>query len=147
MSCNSSSSPRRKRARLALAAALVAVGCSGGAPFKFTGTRLDNVAQVRLTRSGFNFLTASHLNDILAALNPGTLAIPCSDVPIKTNTCFLGNTLGTKFEALIGDNNFSGACEQSEKTPVQLQFKSVTWQLEPELDGCLLRLLACAAEV
>jgi hypothetical protein len=131
MSFNSSSSPRRKRARLALAAALVAVGCSGGAPFKFTGTRLDNVAQVRLTRSGFNFLSASHLNDILAALNPGTLAIPCSDVPIKANTCFLGNTLGTKFEALIGDNNFSGACEQSERTPVQLQFKSVTWQLEP----------------
>src|SRR5207253_6124875 len=92
------SRPRRKRARLALAAALVAVGCSGGSgggcgsscggafktvdsqghPFKFTGTRLDNVAQVRLTKSGFNFLNASHLNDILGAIKNGEgLSIPC----------------------------------------------------------------------
>ncbi len=62
------SRPRPRRARLALVAALVAVGCSGGngggcgsscggafktknpdgTPIKFTGSRLDNVAQVRV---------------------------------------------------------------------------------------------------
>jgi len=70
----------RRRGRLALAAALVAAGCSGstgggcgsscggafktvdasGAPIRYTGTRIANVAQVRLTRSGFTFLDAGH---------------------------------------------------------------------------------------
>ena len=95
------SRPRRKRARLALAAALIAVGCSGGSgggcgnscggafltknpdgtPFKYTGDRLDNVAQVRLTQHAFNnFLTAQKLNDIVASVG-GTsgLHIPCID--------------------------------------------------------------------
>src|SRR5437764_5219178 len=107
MSSTNSPSPRRKRARLALAAALVAVGCSGGSgggcgsscggafktvdnqghPFKLNGTRLDNVAQVRLTKSGFNFLDATHLNDVLGQFSSGTLSVPCIEKPISTNTC------------------------------------------------------------
>src|SRR6266851_5134749 len=83
-----SSSPRRRRVRIALAAALIAAGCSGGGggcgsscggafktvddqgrPFPTPGDRLDNVAQVRLTKSGFDFLNAAHLNEVLASLN------------------------------------------------------------------------------
>src|SRR5260370_2803706 len=103
------SRPRRGRARLARVAALVAVGCSGstgggcasscggafktkdeaGNSIKFSGTRLDNVAQVRLTRSGFTFLHADHLNDVVAALNntsPG-FSIPCIDAGTIFNAC------------------------------------------------------------
>jgi hypothetical protein len=89
MSSTELSRPPRKRARLALAAALVAVGCSGGTgggcgnscggafrtkddngkPIKYTGTRLDNVAQLRVTTSGFTWLNAAHLNDVVGALN------------------------------------------------------------------------------
>jgi hypothetical protein len=99
------SSPRRKRARLALAAALVAVGCSGGTgggcgtscggafrtkddqghPIKFNGTRVDNAAQVRLTQSGFNFLNASHLNDIVGALNGESAIVQSFAAPAGTN--------------------------------------------------------------
>lgn len=83
------SRPRTRRARLALAAALVAVGCSGGTgggcghscggafrtqddngkAIKYAGSRLDNVAQLRVTTSGFNFINAAHLNDVVGALN------------------------------------------------------------------------------
>jgi hypothetical protein len=106
MSSTESSRSRAKRARLALAAALIAVGCSGGTgggcgsscggafktadaqgnPIKYTGSRLDNVAQVRVTRSGFNFLDATHLNDILSTLNGDSSLSQSFTAPAGTNT-------------------------------------------------------------
>src|SRR5512141_2495563 len=109
MSSTELSRPRRKRARLALAAALVAVGCSGGTgggcgsscggafktkddqgnPIKYTGTRLSNVAQVRVTQSGFSFLNAEHLNDVIGQLNAsaGGLKIGCIDAGTLLDVC------------------------------------------------------------
>ena len=145
------SRPRARRARLALAAALVAVGCSGstgggcgpscggvfktvdasGAPIHYTGTRLANVAQVRLTRSGFNFLNADHLNDILGALNSGTaggFTIPCIDAGTLLNAC-VGST-GFHFSAIVGDENFNNTCEAGEGGKLFLTFKDVAWTLD-----------------
>src|SRR6185436_2059597 len=82
------SRPRQKRVRLACLAVFIAAGCSGGGggcgsscggAFRtaddhgnkiiYNGDRLSNVAQVRLTKSGFDFLDAKNLNSILGALN------------------------------------------------------------------------------
>src|SRR5207253_1024696 len=115
------------RRRMALAAALVAAGCSGsgsgcgsscggafetadsqGRPFRFAGQRLDNAAQLRVTRSGLDFLDATHLNGLLAALNASgsDLAIPCFDAGTVLSC---GQTLGlTQITAVAGDSNFNG---------------------------------------
>ena len=145
------SRPRPRRARLALAAALVAVGCSGstgggcgsscggvfktvdasGAPIHYTGTRLANVAQVRLTKSGFAFLNADHLNDILGALNSGTsggFTIPCIDAGTVLDAC-VGST-GFHFSAIVADQNFNNTCDAAEGGKLYLSFKDVAWSLD-----------------
>lgn len=143
-----SSRPRGKRVRLALAAALVAAGCSGGGgcgtscggafktvgdqghPIRFTGARLDNVAQVRLTRSGFNFLNASHLNEILGALNSGAgLSMPCIEKDNLLDACL--GSFGLRFSILAGDTNFDGSCDGADATPLHIAFKDVSWILVP----------------
>ena len=147
------SRPRSKRARLALAAALVAVGCSGstgggcasscggvfktvdssGNPIHYTGTRLANVAQVRLTRSGFTFLNANHLNDILGALNSGTaggFTIPCTPAPNPLVNACVGTT-GFYFTAIVGDENFNDVCDPGEGAKLNMTFKDVSWALDP----------------
>ena len=151
MQSTESSRPRSKRARLALAAALVAAGCSGstgggcasscggvfktvdtsGNPIHYSGTRLANVAQVRLTRSGFNFLNADHLNDILGALNSGAaggFTIPCIDAGVLSDYC-LGST-GFRFSAIVADQNFNNTCDAGEGAKLFLTFKDVQWTLD-----------------
>jgi hypothetical protein len=157
------SRPRRRRARLALVAALVAVGCSGstgggcasscggafktkdeaGNSIKFSGTRLDNVAQVRITRSGFTFLNADHLNDVVAALNntsPG-FSIPCIDAGTIFNACNVAGFIDlTRVHLIAGDSGLTGdpaRCSGDaaqrippEKTPLHLTFKDVSWILD-----------------
>ena len=167
------SRPRQRRARLALAAALVAVGCSGGSgggctsscggafktkdaqgnPIVYTGTRLSNVAQVRVTQSGFTFLNAQHLNDILTQLNAssGALSIGCIDAGTLFNACgVLGFIDITKVHLLAGDEAFTGnpkACTgdpgdpnhvppipptpKEAGTPLHITFKDVTWAMDP----------------
>ena len=152
MSSNELSRPRRRRARLALAAALFAVGCSGssgggcgsscggvfktvddsGNPIRFTGSRLANVAQVRVTKSGFSFLNADHLNDIIGALNSGTsggFTIPCIDAGTLLDACV--GTVGFHFSAIVADQNFNNTCDTGEGGKLFLNFKDVTWTLDP----------------
>jgi len=145
------SRPRRKRARLALAAALIAVGCSGstgggcgtgctafktkdanGLPIVYHGSRLDNVAQVRLTKSGFNFLNATHLNSILSDLNNGTaggFTFPCTGpiAPSALDLCSIGVT---RFTFMIADEDFNNVCGSSEGAKLYMDFKDVSWVLD-----------------
>ena len=145
------STPRRRPTRFILAAALVAVGCSssgggcagscGGAfktkdgagkPFVFTGSKLDNVAQVRVTRAGFDFLNAAHLNDLIGDLNAGTsggLSLPCVDAGVLLNACV--GTTGFHFSLVAGDTNFNGVCDPGEATPLHMTFKDVKWTMIP----------------
>ena len=162
------SRPRRKRARLALAAALVAVGCSGGTgggcasscggafkttddqgnPIKYTGTRLANVAQLRVTQSGFSFLNAEHLNDVIGQLNAsaGGLKIGCIDAGTLLDVCSPLDV--TRFHVLAGDEQFTGDPKQctgdagdpahgipptpaEPGTPLHITFKDVTWAMDP----------------
>ncbi len=146
------STPRRRHIRFILAAALVAVGCSssgggcggscGGAfktkdaqghPIVFTGSKLDNVAQVRVTRAGFDFLNAAHLNDLIGDLNAGAsggLSLPCIDGgPPLLNACVVST--GFYFSVVAGDNNFNGVCDPGETTPLHMTFKDVKWTLLP----------------
>ncbi|HUJ26786.1 MAG TPA: hypothetical protein VLW85_12255 [Myxococcales bacterium] len=136
---------------MALAAALVAVGCSGGTgggcgsscggafvtqnpdgtPFHYTGDKLANVAQVRVTRSGFNFLNATHLNDILTALNNGAaggFTIPCIDAGTLFHldlgiACF-------NFSAMVADQNFNDVCDSGEGAKLFINFKNVSWTMD-----------------
>ena len=162
------SRPRRKRARLALAAALVAVGCSGGTgggcgsscggafvtkdangnPIHYTGSRLPNVAQVRITQSGFSFLNATNLNDIVGQLNAnsGGLKIGCIDAGTLLSVCSPINV--TQFHVLAGDEGFYGTVKNcvgdpgdpahgiaptpaEAGTPLHITFKDVQWGLDP----------------
>jgi MYXO-CTERM domain-containing protein len=145
------SNPRRRHSRFILVAVLLAVGCSssgggcggscGGAfktkdaqghPIVFTGSKLDNVAQVRVTRAGFDFLNASHLNDLIGDLNAGTsggLSLPCVDAGTLLNAC-IGST-GFHFSLVAGDTNFNGVCDAGESTPLHMSFKDVKWTLLP----------------
>lgn len=106
MQSTETSRPRRRGARLALFAALAALGCPGGSgggcgsscggafktknpdgtPIKFTGSRLDNAAQVRITSSGLGFLDAAHLNDVIASLNGDSSLSQDFVAPDGTNT-------------------------------------------------------------
>jgi MYXO-CTERM domain-containing protein len=157
--------PTRKRPfRLAFAAALVAVGCSGGSggcgsscggafrtkddqgnPIVFTGTRLANVAQVRITKSGLAFLNAEHLNDVIAQLNnaAGGLQIKCIDAGVLVNACgILGFIDITRVHLLAGDEQLTGdparctgdpahGIAQEPGTPLHIQFKDVSWSVDP----------------
>ena len=140
------STPRRRSSRCLLVAALVAAGCSSsggscggsfktrdgqGHPIVFTGSKLDNVAQVRVTRQGFDFLNAAHLNDLIGDLNAGTsggLGLPCIDANEVFNACSYGIT---KMHVLAGDANFNGRCDPGESTPLHLTFKDVRWTMIP----------------
>jgi MYXO-CTERM domain-containing protein len=158
--------------RPALAALLLAAGCAGSGsgcsscggafkttgvgsdgpntPYRFQGPRIDNGAQVRLTRSAFDqLLSAPALNQVLANLGAAGLSVPClgpaavggadplpSFCACKScpagSTQLPGNFLDlTKFGLIIGDANFDGVCSPGESTPVTLQFKQVTWSLDP----------------
>lgn len=143
--------PRPRHTRFILAAALVAVGCSSsgggcggscGGAFKtrdaqgraivFTGSKLDNVAQVRVTRKGFDFLNATHLNDLIGDLNNSTsggLSLPCIDAGVLLNACGFGT--GFHFSLIAGDANFNGVCDPGEGTPLHMSFKDVSWTLLP----------------
>lgn len=146
------STPRpASKSRFMLVAALVAVGCSssgggcggscGGAfktkdaqghPIVFTGSKLDNVAQVRVTRAGFDFLNATHLNDLIGDLNAGTssgLSLPCVDGGVLLNACGFGT--GFHFSLIAGDTNFNGVCDAGESTPLHMTFKDVKWTMIP----------------
>lgn len=157
--------PTRKRpVRLALAAALVAVGCSGGSggcgsscggafktkddqgnPIVFTGQRLSNVAQVRVTRSGLAFLDAQHLNDVITQLNNATggLHIKCIDAGTIFNACgILGFIDLTRVHLLAGDEQLTGdpakctgdpahGIAQEPGTPLHIQFKDVSLTPDP----------------
>ncbi|TMA22311.1 MAG: hypothetical protein E6J88_14450, partial [Deltaproteobacteria bacterium] len=165
------SRPRTKRARLALAAALVAVGCSGGSgggcgsscggafktkddqgkPIVYTGTKLSNVAQVRVTKSGLAFLNADHLNDVISQLNnnAGGLKIGCIDAGQIFNACgILGFIDITRVHLLAGDEQLTGdpkrctgdagdpahgipPTPQEPGTPIHITFKDVSWALDP----------------
>ena len=155
-------SPSFRKHRAVFVALLFAVGCSssgsscgqacGGAftttdangkPFKFTGDRLQNVAQLRVTQTGFNFLTADHLNQLLGAVQ-GSIAVPCIDKPL-TNVCNLP-VLPDKLEVLLGDDQFLGSCTEpagvpQPGTPVHLTFKSVNWSLNPSENTLHLQLV------
>ena len=146
---DSSRSLSRRRNRLVPFAALVAVGCgsSGGGCAGSCGgawktipapqltaaksSRLDNVAQLRVTQSGFNFLNETHLNQLIGNLNgaSGGLGVPCVDLKVLTDTCF-GN-FGLHFSAIAGDTNFNGVCDAGETTPVHITFRKLTWGLDP----------------
>ncbi len=156
--------------RPVIAALLLAVGCSGtgsscgscggafktvgvgtdgpNTPYRFpvaAGATLDNVAQVRITKSAFDsLLSAGALNDLLASLNTGSgspLAVPCL-TPLPEyyackgscpsgDTCLPGGFIDiSKFKLIIGDGNFNGVCDANETTPVDLKFKQVTWTLD-----------------
>ncbi len=157
--------------RPVVAALLLAVGCSGtgsscgsscggafktvgvgtdgpNTPYRFpisAGSTLDNVAQVRITKSAFDSLfSAGSLNDVLAGLG-NTLAVPCIGPkpagPIPTfcactscpagSTSLPGNFIDiSKFGLIVGDANFNGTCDAGETTPVDLKFKQVTWTLD-----------------
>jgi hypothetical protein len=99
-------------------------------PIKFTGTRLDNVAQLRVTASGFSFLNAAHLNDIFLQLSKSaSLAIPCFG-PEQVVQC--SSTFGlTEANVLIGDTNFNAQCDATDTTPIHATFKNVSWSLDP----------------
>ena len=139
-----SSIPRQRRSPLVLALALIAAGCAGsgggcggscggafktvdaqGRPFKFTGSKLDNVAQVRVTKSGFDYLNATHLNEILSSLS-GSVRIPCVG-PSQVFKC----TAGVQVSVVAGDTNFNGTCDPDEATPLSITFKDVSWILDP----------------
>jgi MYXO-CTERM domain-containing protein len=137
----------------------VGVGTDGpNVPYRYAGSTLDNVAQVRITKSAFDSLfSAGSLNDVLAGLG-NTLAVPCFDPkhhdPADTahpNSCGVGtlpsfcactscgncstNLPGgfvdiSKFGLIIGDANFNGVCDAGETTPVDLKFKQVAWTLD-----------------
>jgi|GEM_PF-1929371 len=139
----------RRRTRLALVAALVAVGCgsSGGgcggscggalkaipAPVLTAAKtgRLDNAAQLRVTKSGFNFLDEKHLNEILARLNGAAsgFGVPCADLGVVTDVC--AGSIGLHFSAIAGDTNFNNQCDPGETTPLHLTFKKLAWNLDP----------------
>lgn len=156
------SRPRARRTRLALAAALVAVGCSGGTgggcgsscggafktkddqgnPIRYTGTKLSNVAQVRVTQSGFSFLNADHLNDVISQLNAssGGLKIGCIDAGTLLDVCSPIDV--TRFHVLAGDEQFKGTVADcvgdsahgiaaEPGTPLHITFKDVTWSMDP----------------
>ncbi|MGZ6142649.1 MAG: hypothetical protein ACXWLM_04880, partial [Myxococcales bacterium] len=122
-----------------------------GNPIKYTGSRLSNVAQVRVTQSGFSFLNADHLNDVIGQLNAasGGLKIGCIDAGTIFNAC---NVLGfldiTKVHLLAGDEAFTGDPKQctgdpgdpahgiaptpaEPGTPLHIQFHDVTWTMDP----------------
>src|SRR4051812_27619494 len=153
---------RTRRNRFALTAVLLAVGCSGGSggcgtscggAFRtqddqgkavvYTGDRLPNVAQVRITRSGLAFLNADHLNDVITQLNnsTGALKINCIDAGQIFNACgILGFLDITRIHLLAGDSQLTGnpdKCKgtngqaQEPGTPIHIQFKDVSWALDP----------------
>src|SRR5205807_10355229 len=91
-----------------------------GSPIHYTGTRLSNVAQVRVTRSGFTFLNADHLNDVLSQLNnnAGGLKINCIDAGEIFNACgILGFIDITKVHLLAGDEQLTGDVKQCKGDP------------------------------
>ncbi|MFN2547568.1 MAG: hypothetical protein ABR567_09065 [Myxococcales bacterium] len=150
---------------------LVALGCSGGSgggcggscggafktkddsgnPIAYTGNRLPNVAQVRVTRSGFTFLNADHLNDVITQLNSSanSLKINCIDAGQIFNACgILGFIDITRVHLLAGDEQLTGdpkkctgdpgdpahgipPTPQESGTPLHIQFKDVSWALDP----------------
>ncbi len=140
--------PARNNVRAAVLAILFLAGCAGGAgnscgsscggafvtkdvngaPIVFSGQRLDNVAQLRVTQSGFAFLNADHLNNILTSLNGSTpaLGIPCTHIntsPFPLNVCPV-----TEFDGVfIGDSNFDGSCTTADDTLAHITFKDATW--------------------
>lgn len=145
-----SPSVRRGQPRALAAALLLAVGCAGsgsscgsscggafkttdaqGRPFKYTGDRNSNFAQVRISQAGFNFLNAGTLNDLLAGINSqgNLLNIPCFETP-ELNGCLGGFLDITKVRALIGDSNFDAACTAADGTPITMTFKEVTWSMD-----------------
>ena len=141
-----------RRSGVAAALAIVAlVGCSGGTgascgsscggafktqdsngkPIVFTGSKLPNVASVRITRSGFNFLNATHLNELLTNLNGNApaIAIPCTEQQIGLKLCV--GSIGTEFTSVfIGDNNFDNSCVTGTSPQAHISFKEVTWGLD-----------------
>jgi MYXO-CTERM domain-containing protein len=142
--------PARWHGAAAALAILALVGCSGGSgsgcgsscggalkttdnngqPIKFIGQKLDNVAQVRITKSGFDFLNAQHLNDLLTNLNGNApaISIPCIRQNIGLSLCGLPLGIGTEFNAIyIGDTDFSGTCTAGEGPLAHINFKQVTW--------------------
>src|SRR6266850_3375016 len=105
-----------------------------GRPIAFAGSKLDNVAQVRITKNGFNFLNAQHLNDLLANLNgsaDSAVSIPCTERHIGLDLCGLPFGIGTEFTSVfIGDSNFDGVCGSGEGPKAHIKFKDVTWGLD-----------------
>lgn len=160
------STAARRPLRSALVVVLIVAGCSGsgpscgsscggvfvtkdgdGKPLQFDGTRLSNVAQVRVTKSGFNFLNEKHLNDLLGQLNgaDGGFNIPCKDFQQKDNpdggAPFEGPPfidlcsipfVGTQFSMMMADSNFNDVCDPGEGAPLRLSFKSLSWTLNPD---------------
>ena len=175
LSSNTPSVLRHGRSRPVLAALLLAVGCSGtgsscgsscggafktvdnnGQPIVYKGTKLDNVAQVRITKSAFDtLLSAGALNDLLKGLNGGAgFSIPCigwdgsstkpalpgfcacktgsqCPNPPYTTSVATGFLDVTKVAALVGDENLNGKCDAADSTPMHVTFKTVTWALDP----------------
>ncbi|MBS2025865.1 MAG: hypothetical protein JST92_25975, partial [Deltaproteobacteria bacterium] len=107
---------------------------SQGRPFKYTGDKLDNVAQVRVTQQGFDFLNAGTLNNLITGLNSaGTgFNLPCIDAIGELNFCNVAGAFDiTKVKLLAGDSNFDGQCTAADQTPINVDFKEVTWQMDP----------------
>ena len=122
-----------------------------GKPIVYTGTKLSNVAQVRVTKSGLAFLNADHLNDVISQLNnnAGGLKIGCIDAGQIFNACgILGFIDITRVHLLAGDEQLTGdpkrctgdagdpahgipPTPQEPGTPIHITFKDVTWALDP----------------
>ena len=152
---NARPAPRGPFSRSAVLAILLVAGCTtggsggcggscggafvthlppdGGPAVQFVGTKLDNVAQIRITQSGLSFFNKDTLNTVLANLNGGAggagLSSPCTDKLPKIDLCGIGIT---KFEGIVGDANFNGKCDPGEGAPLSVVFNKIDWGLDQD---------------
>ena len=91
--------------------------------------KIDNVASVRVTKAGFTFLNADHLNKLIKNLNDNVVPVkvPCTDLGTLVEICTL---VDIKFSALVGDTNFNGVCDANEGANVKIVFRDVTWGMD-----------------
>jgi len=145
---------RRSLSRHLLIGLIFAVGCSGsgsscgsscggfltttspdGGAFRFTGSKMDNTVQVRLTQDAFNQLNSGTFNQVIAGLNPtsngSVFTLPCFATTVLSASTGCSPFDISQLNLVAGDSNFDSVCTGADGTPLYLKFNSVSWSLDP----------------